>query len=128
MKTMTKEIKVYEFKELDQNVQEKLIEQEKKNLEDTYKECWLQNDMTYFAEELLKKYFGDSDEKHAIVQAMVEKGEIKKEEAWEVFNDLTGTNTDSFMMFLGELQEKLGCQVVRGTLVERKGRLLRQSS
>ena len=45
MKTMTKEIKVYEFKELDQNVQEKLIEQEKKDLEDTYIECWLQNDM-----------------------------------------------------------------------------------
>ena len=30
MKTITKEIKVYEFKELDQNVQEKLIEQEKR--------------------------------------------------------------------------------------------------
>ena len=60
MKTITKERKCYEFKELDQNVQEKLIEQEKKNLEDTYIECWLQNDMTYFAEKLLKKYFGDN--------------------------------------------------------------------
>ena len=59
MKTMIKEIKVYEFKELDQNVQEKLIEQEKEDIEDMYIEHELQNDMTYFAEELLKKYFGD---------------------------------------------------------------------
>lgn len=78
--------------------------------------------------ELLKKYFGDSDEKHAIVQAMVERGEIKKEEAWEVFNDLTGTSTGSFMMFLGELQEKLGCQVVRGTLVERNNKLIEETA
>lgn len=59
MKTMIKEIKVYEFKELDQNIQEKLIEQEKNDMEDTYIEYGLQNDMTYFAEELCKKYFGD---------------------------------------------------------------------
>ena len=56
MKTMIKEIKVYEFKELDQNIQEKLIEQEKKNMADTYVEWELYNDMTYFAEELLKNH------------------------------------------------------------------------
>ena len=62
------------------------------------------------------------------IQAMVEKGEIRKEEAWEVFNDLTGTTTGSFMMFLGELQEKLGCQVVRGTLVERNNKLIEETA
>lgn len=49
---------------------------------------------------------------------MVEAGEIQKEEAWEVLEELTNMK-DNFMPFLGELQEKLQCQVVRGTLVVR---------
>ena len=69
-------------------------------------------------QDLLKKYFGNATEKQVIVKAMVEAGEIQKEEAWEVLEELTNMK-DNFMPFLGELQEKLQCQVVRGTLVVR---------
>lgn len=70
--------------------------------------------------ELIRKYFGDTTEKQIIVKGMVETGEIKKEEAWEVLESFTGMdNNSAFLLFLGELQAKIGCQVIKGTLVNR---------
>lgn len=68
---------------------------------------------------LIKKYFGNADEKQIIVSGMVESGEIKKEEAWDILTELTNMKGENFMMFLGELQEKLDCKIVRGTMVTR---------
>ena len=68
---------------------------------------------------LIRKYFGDVSEKQVIVKAMVESGEISKEEAWDVLEELTNMKgRGNFMAFMGELQEKLDCMVIRGTNVE----------
>lgn len=72
-------------------------------------------------QELQVKYFGDATEKQIIVQGMIEAGEITEKEAWGKLKELTNMTSGHFLSFLQELQSKLGCQVVRGTLVERKG-------
>lgn len=68
---------------------------------------------------LQTKYFGDATEKQVLVKGMVETGEISKEDAWEVLEEMTNMGTPNFMAFLKEIQAALGCQVVKGTLVER---------
>lgn len=68
---------------------------------------------------LQTKYFGDATEKQILVKGMVEAGEIRKEDAWDVLEEMTNMRTGNFMMFLKEIQEALHCQVIRGTLVER---------
>lgn len=66
------------------------------------------------------KYFGDATEKQILVKAMVEAGEITKEEAWNVLEEMTNMNRkENFMGFLTEIQAALHCQIIRGTLVER---------
>ena len=70
-------------------------------------------------EDLQIKYFGDTTEKQILVKAMIEAGEISKEEAWSVLEEMTNMKNGNFLLFLGELQEKIGCKVVRGTLVQR---------
>lgn len=79
-------------------------------------------------ENLTKKYFGDASEKQIIVAGMVESGEINKEEAWDVLTELTNMKGSNFLSFLCELQEKLGCQVIRGTLVEKRQDLIEESA
>lgn len=54
-------IKVLQFKELDKEVQEKLIEKEMESQTDMYMENSLIDDMEYEAEELLTKHFGDKN-------------------------------------------------------------------
>lgn len=70
-------------------------------------------------QQLQTKYFGDATEKQVLVKAMVEAGELSKEEAWGVLEEMTNMRTGNFLMFLRELEEKIGCQVVKGTMVER---------
>lgn len=65
---------------------------------------------------LCKKYFGNADDKMIAVQAMVNAGEIKKEDAWGVFEEWTGLDRN-FMDFLKDLQAELGCKVIRGTYI-----------
>lgn len=66
------------------------------------------------------KYFGDATEKQILVKAMVEAGEISKEDAWSVLEEMTNMNRkENFMGFLKEIQAALHCQIIRGTLVER---------
>lgn len=70
-------------------------------------------------QKLIRKYFGDVSEKQVIVKAMVESGEISKEEAWDVLEELTSMKgRGNFMAFLAELQETLNCMVIRGTIIE----------
>lgn len=71
-------------------------------------------------EDLMKKYFGKASEKQVIVEAMVMAGEIRKEDAWDVLRSLTNMQGGNFTTFLGELQEKLNCQIIRGTKIERR--------
>ena len=75
-------------------------------------------------QKLQTKYFGDATEKQILVKGMIESGEISKEEAWQVLEELTNMNTGNFMGFLSELQAILGCQVIKGTLVNRDNNLL----
>lgn len=71
-------------------------------------------------QELQTKYFGDATEKQILVKGMVEAGDITKEEAWGILEEMTNMNNkDVFMGFLREIQAKLHCQVIRGTYVER---------
>lgn len=77
---------------------------------------------------LIKKYFGDATEKQILVAGMVETGEITQEEAWGVLTELTQMKGGRFMTFLSELQEKLGCQIVRGTLVQRNNAMIEEKS
>jgi NAD(P)H-nitrite reductase large subunit len=67
----------------------------------------------------MKKYFGDATEKQILVQGMVEAGEIKKEEAWDILTQMTNMRGVNFYTFLKELQETLGCKVIKGTMVNR---------
>lgn len=77
-------------------------------------------------QKLIQKYFGDVSEKQVIVKAMVESGEISKEEAWDVLEELTNMKgRGNFLTFMNELQAKLNCKVIRGTQtyleIEEKG-------
>lgn len=69
--------------------------------------------------ELIKKYFGDASDKQIIVTAMVEAGEITKEQAWDILTSMTNMRGYNFVGFLRELQLTLGCKVIKGTMVER---------
>lgn len=59
MKTITKQINIYEFKELKKEIQDKLIEEEREDQKDIYCEDCLLDDMKLKAIELLKKYFNN---------------------------------------------------------------------
>lgn len=55
-------INVYEFKELEEKIQERLIQEEKEAQRELYCEAYLNDDMKEKAEELLRKYFKSSAE------------------------------------------------------------------
>lgn len=59
MKTITKKINIYNFEELKEEIQEKLIEKEKESQEEIYCESFLYDDMKEKAIELLKENFGN---------------------------------------------------------------------
>lgn len=83
------------------------------------KYAFLNDEEKKIKEELQTKYFGNTTEKQIMVKAMVSAGEISKEEAWDILEEITNMRDDGFMGFLKELQAKIGCQVVRGTYVTR---------
>ena len=56
--TVTKTYEVYNFDELSQEIQEKLLEKQINNCVEFYCEYSLKDDMNYEAEKLLEKYFG----------------------------------------------------------------------
>lgn len=68
---------------------------------------------------LMRKYFGSIEEKTLIIEASIKNGEITKEEAWEVYEELTNMNDKSFVDFLYEAGELIGCKIVRATRIEK---------
>lgn len=69
--------------------------------------------------DLILKYFGTASEKQIFVEGMILKGEITREEAWDVLSELTGMSEYTFYSFLRDLGAAVGATVVRGTMVER---------
>lgn len=57
MKEIVKKIKIYDFNELKEDIQEKLIEKEIECCENEYSEYFLYEDLEQKARELLRKYF-----------------------------------------------------------------------
>lgn len=62
MKKVVKEFEVYNYKELDKDIQGKLLDEEKEGCLNLYCDIFLYEDMTEKAKELLQKYFGDNAE------------------------------------------------------------------
>lgn len=63
---------------------------------------------------LIKKYFGNTTEKQIFVQGMVRNGEITKEQAWEVLEQLTGME-GKFQAFRAEFSVAINSAVGQGT-------------
>lgn len=101
-----------------------------------YKWCkWNEEEHRYVAlsedEERIKrdlqtKYFGDATEKQIFIKAKVMAGELSAEEAWYELEEITNMN-NNFFSFLKELKEKLGCQVIKGTQLE-KGKFIEKKN
>lgn len=70
--------------------------------------------------ELLKKYFSTDEEKEIMIAEMVERKEITKEEAYDALCELKHLNAGGFMAFKAELEAKIGAQVLKGTVIEKK--------
>lgn len=66
---------------------------------------------------LLVKYFKGVDEKAIFVKEMIKRGEITKEEAWKVYEEITNLDS-SFMSFKAEMEETIGYPIVRATEIE----------
>ena len=66
---------------------------------------------------LLVKYFRGTDEKTIFVEDMIRRGEITEEEAWGVFSDMMNLDY-GFMNFKIEMEEAVGCPIVRVTEIE----------
>lgn len=80
------------------------------------KPIFLSDEEKLIKEELLKKWFGTADEKTAIVQSMVNDGEITSEEAWETYSRMMKL-PKSYAGFMKEFKDKTGIQLIRGTYV-----------
>lgn len=52
------ERKIYKFEELDKDIQEKLIEEERESQQEVYCDCYLYDDMEEKASDLINDYFG----------------------------------------------------------------------
>jgi len=70
--------------------------------------------------ELITKYFGDVTEKTLLVAAYVKAEKLDKEKGFDMLMEWTGMDNDEkFKMFLMELQEVVGTDVLKGTMVYR---------
>ena len=70
MKEVTKKYNVYEFNELDKEIQERLIAEEIESIKDEYCDLFLYEDMEQKARELLRENFGDKAEIDAIYYSL----------------------------------------------------------
>ena len=48
---------------------------------------------------------------------MVKRGEMTEEEAWQVYEEMTNLEF-SFMNFKAEMEEAIGCPIIRATEIE----------
>lgn len=72
---------------------------------------------TEIKNKLLKKYFGDTEEKTLFIADMIDNGEITEEEAWKVFAEIVKIDRN-WLEFKAELEEAINCIVVRATRIE----------
>lgn len=63
---------------------------------------------------LLKKYFSTADEKTAMVQTMIDNGELSKEEAWQYYSKVINLPAN-YSNFMFDFKAQTGIQLVRGT-------------
>ena len=89
----------------------------KKNNDGSYD--FLTTEEEIIRDKLIKKYFGDTSQKQLLVKQMIKDGEITKEEAFEYLEKITNMTDDKFLIFLAELQNLIGCQIIKGTYVEK---------
>ena len=66
---------------------------------------------------LLTKYCKNTDEKTLFVKDVVKRREITEEEAWQVYEEMTNLEF-SFMNFKAEMEEAIGCPIIRATEIE----------
>ena len=66
---------------------------------------------------LLLKYFKNTDSKAMFVKDMIKRGEVTKEEAWDVYDEIANLEF-GFMNFKAEMEEFVGCTIVRATEIE----------
>ena len=84
-----------------------------KLVDEDHIECFTQEEQI-IKEQLMKKYFGNATEKQIIVKGMVDSGEISKEQAWDVLQELTLMDW-KMPAFIAELSVKVGYPIVKGT-------------
>ena len=70
-------------------------------------------------DKLIKKYFGTDIEKEIMVAEMVNSGELSKEEAYDTLVEIRHLNGSGFMAFKTELEEKLNCEILKVTYLEK---------
>ena len=71
-------------------------------------------------QKLLTKFFGNQEEKTLLLQEMVWAGEIKKEDAWDIFTEYSNLNQAGFTAFLKALELEIGAKVVKATKFEKE--------
>lgn len=69
--------------------------------------------------DLLIKWFGSADEKTALVQGMVENGEISEEKAWTLYSSMMKLPA-AYSGFLSEYKQITGIILIRGTLINKE--------
>lgn len=84
------------------------------------KPIYLTSEQEQIKQQLLKKWFGDADEKTVIIQMMIDNEEIKPEEAWEHYSSLLRL-PKSYPGFMKEFKDLTGVQLIRGTQVRSMG-------
>lgn len=69
--------------------------------------------------ELMKKYFATDEEQDYWIAHQVDAGEITEQQAYRLTRELRGMNRAGFMAFKKELEERIGCPIVKGTKLEK---------
>lgn len=69
--------------------------------------------------ELLKKYMHTANEAALFIQDSIQNGELTKEEAWDVYDEMVDMKTN-YLNFLDEFAELTGCKLVKCTLITGK--------
>lgn len=86
---------------------------------DQQKYIKLNAEQTKIKNELLKKYMHSANEAALFIQDSIESGELTKEEAWEVYNEMTDVKTN-YLSFLDEFAILTGFKLTKCTLITGK--------
>lgn len=86
---------------------------------DQQKYVKLNAEQTKIKNELLQKYMHSANEAALFIQDSIESGELTKEEAWEVYNEMTDVKTN-YLNFLDEFAILTGFKLTKCTLITGK--------